>query len=145
MLSRFKTGISVFALLSILSGVPAPSADKPATGKVTTPSAPAAILVGFMGGFVGRNDAIHNEVQLAKRLGAAYPSILQVRMFENRRGSQALHEILRLLDTDGNGSLSAEEKRGARIAIFGHSWGGSETVTLARALAGDGVPVLLTV
>ncbi len=132
--------VSVFVLLSILSSVPSPGAEK-----LTPTSAPSAILVGFMGGFVGRNDAIHNEVQLAKRLSEAYPSILQVRMYENRRGGQALHEILRLLDTDNSGSLSAEERRDARIAIFGHSWGGSETVTLARALAGDGIPVLLTV
>ncbi len=37
------------------------------------------------------------------------------------------------------------EKRSARIAIYGHSWGASEGVTLARALRRDGIPVLLTV
>jgi hypothetical protein len=104
-----------------------------------------AIVVGFMGGRVGRDDAMHTEVQLAKRLSAAYPSALQVRMFENRHGEQARREILRLLDTDQDGSLSAEEKSDARIAIFGHSWGGSETVTLARALGQAGIPILLTV
>jgi hypothetical protein len=33
----------------------------------------------------------------------------------------------------------------ARIVIYGHSWGGSETVTLARKLQSDGIPVLLTI
>ena len=38
-----------------------------------------------------------------------------------------------------------EEKQKARIVIFGHSWGASETVTLARKLERDGIPVLLTI
>jgi hypothetical protein len=104
-----------------------------------------AILIGFLGGFVGHANTIHAEVQLAQRLAAAYPSGLQVRMFGNHHGQQAVQEVLRLLDTNHDGSLSAEEKSGARIAIYGHSWGASETVTLARALAQDQIPVLLTV
>jgi hypothetical protein len=139
--SQLKTGTSVLlALLPIFSGVQYLAAET-----LTAPSAPSAILVGFLGGFVGRNDPFHDEVRLANRLSAAYPSNLRVRMFENRRGGQARQEILRLLDTNGDGSLSAEEKSSARIAIFGHSWGASETVTLARALARDGIPVVLTV
>ncbi|MGD0436220.1 MAG: hypothetical protein ABSB86_07135 [Bryobacteraceae bacterium] len=117
----------------------------PAAELRTSAPAPVAIVVGFMGGFVGPNDKLHAEVQLAKRLSDAYPSTLQVRMFENHRGDQARREILRLLDTDRDGSLSADEKSNARIAIFGHSWGGSETVTVARALGQEGIPILLTV
>lgn len=66
-------------------------------------------------------------------------------MFENRRGREAHQEVVRLLDADKNGTLSAEEKAQARIAIYGHSWGASEAVALARALAQDEIPVLLTV
>jgi len=117
----------------------------PAAELRTSAPAPVAIVVGFMGGFVVPNDKLHAEVQLAKRLSDAYPSTLQVRMFENHRGDQARREILRLLDTDRDGSLSADEKSNARIAIFGHSWGGSETVTVARALGQEGIPILLTV
>lgn len=91
-----------------------------------------------MGGFVGHTNAIHQEVQLAIQLRSAYPSGLHVRVFENRNGAQARREVLRLLGT-------ANEKRSARIAIYGHSWGASEGVTLARALGRDGIPVLLTV
>jgi hypothetical protein len=105
----------------------------------------AAIVIGFVGGLVGYNNAVHSEVQLATRLRYDYPSGVQVRMFENRQGQQARREILRLLDVNHDGKLSAEEKLDARIAIYGHSWGGSETVTLARALGREGIPVLLTV
>ena len=38
-----------------------------------------------------------------------------------------------------------EEKARARIILFGHSWGASAAVLLARDLRREGVPVLLTV
>jgi len=66
-------------------------------------------------------------------------------MFENHQGQEAHREILRLLDSNQDGTLSAQEKSAARIAIFGHSWGASETVALAKALGKDNIPVLLTV
>jgi hypothetical protein len=106
---------------------------------------PAAIVIGFVGGMVGHNNAAHSEVQLAARLRNDYPAGVQVRLFENRRSGQANREILRLLDADHDGTLSAAERRSARIAIYGHSWGASETVTLARVLEKEGIPVLLTV
>jgi hypothetical protein len=98
-----------------------------------------------MGGFVKQNNSIHSEVQLATRLRSDYTSAVAVRMFRNRQGEQARQEILRLLDSDHDGTLSGAEKADARIAIYGHSWGASETVTLARALGEMGIPVLLTV
>ena len=54
-------------------------------------------------------------------------------------------KVLRLLDTDGNGSLSADEKQRARIVLYGHSWGAAETLVFARELDGKGIPVLLTI
>lgn len=104
-----------------------------------------SIVIGFVGGFVAHNNSIHGEVQLAERLRHNTSSNLQVKMFENHRGAQARQEVLRLLDTDHDGSLSLEEKGSARIAIYGHSWGASETVALARSLERDHIPVLLTV
>jgi hypothetical protein len=125
-------------------------ANLPAAGQIPTrvetkALAPAIIVVGFVGGLVGHDNAAHSEIQLANRLQNDYPSGVQVRLFENRRGRQANREILRLLDVDHDGTLSAGEKRDARIAIYGHSWGASETVTLARALEREGIPVMLTV
>jgi hypothetical protein len=104
-----------------------------------------AIVIGFVGGFVRHNDNHHQEVQLATHLAKDYPSGIAVRIFANHMARQAHQEILRLLDTDRNGTLSVLEKREARIVLYGHSWGASEAVTMARTLQQDGVPVLLTV
>jgi hypothetical protein len=68
-----------------------------------------------------------------------------VKVFENHRGKDAYQEILKLLDADHDGTLSAQEKHNARIIIYGHSWGGSEAIALARGLQRDAIPVLLTV
>jgi hypothetical protein len=103
------------------------------------------IVVGFVGGFVRHDNAVHSPVQLAARIREGYPSGVQVEVFENRRREQAYQEILKLLDADHDGELSEEEKRGAQIIIYGMSWGGSETVALARELGEQKIPVLLTV
>ena len=91
-------------------------------------------MIGFVGGFVKPDDRVHSAVQLAEHLRNAYPTGVYVRVFENHHGDQAYKEILRHLDADNDGTLSPEEKQQARIIIYGHSWGASETVTLARKL-----------
>jgi hypothetical protein len=106
---------------------------------------PPVIVVGFVGGFVRHDNAVHSPVQLAKRIREGYPSGVRVEVFENRRREQAYQEILKLLDADHDGKLSEEEKRGAKIVIYGMSWGGSETVALARELGEQKISVLLTV
>ncbi|MGO4881086.1 MAG: hypothetical protein ACLP59_09725 [Bryobacteraceae bacterium] len=106
---------------------------------------PGAIVIGFVGGMVGHDNPVHSETQLAARLQHDYPTGVHIQLFENRHSSQAHHEILHLLDVNGNGTLSAAEKRQARIAIYGHSWGASEAVNLARTLGREGIPVRLTI
>jgi hypothetical protein len=106
---------------------------------------PPAIVIGFVGGFVKHDDMVHSEVQLAAELRAAYPSDVYVEVFENYRREKAYRRILRLLDTDHDGTLTAEEKQQAQIIIYGHSWGASETLALARELEKQEIPVLLTV
>jgi hypothetical protein len=127
-------------LFSALSSNPVAAAELTAGG-----SQPPAVVVGFVGGFVHHNDTVHQEVQLAGRLRKEYPSGVAVRMFENHSGRQAHAEILRLLGGNRDGTLSAEEKLDARVVLYGHSWGASEVVTVARELEKDGVPVLLTI
>jgi len=105
----------------------------------------AVIVIGFVGGFVHRNDSVHQEVQLANHLSQDYGSGMEVRIFENHSGSQAYQEVLRLLDSNHDGNLSAEEKGQARIVLYGHSWGASEAVALARTLQKNSVNVLLTI
>jgi hypothetical protein len=109
------------------------------------PNGSPVIVIGFVGGFVHHDDSVHQEVQLAARLRNNHPSGTEVRMFENHSGRQAYQEIMRLLDSDHDGNWSTDEKRDARIIVYGHSWGASETVTLARSLQKESVPVLLTI
>jgi len=140
---RIATGALSFLLLGSVvwcqqAAVRAVSTNPPSSG-------PQNIVIGFVGGFISHDNAVHGGVKLAARLREDYPSGAYVKVFENHRGDAAHREILRLLDTDHDGTLSSEEKQRARIVIYGHSWGGSETVALARQLEKDGVPVLLTV
>ena len=106
---------------------------------------PPVIVIGFVGGFVSHDDSAHSVVQLAAHLRKDYPSGVDVEVFENHHGQMALRKVLRLLDTNHDGVLTAAEKQDGRIIIFGHSWGASETVELAKKLDGDGIPVLLTI
>ena len=84
-------------------------------------------------------------MQVAERIRKDYPSTVYMKVFENRRREQAHQAILKLLDTNLDGTLSDEEKRNARIILYGMSWGGSETVALARELQVEKIPVLLTI
>ena len=108
-------------------------------------AAPSNIVIGFVGGFVSHDNPHHGPVQLAQQIRQTVPKDTYVRVFENRRRKQAYDAVLRLLDTNRDGVLSAEEKARARIVLFGHSWGASAAVLLARDLRRQGIPVLLTV
>ena len=117
---------------------------RPVSAPDTVSSAPA-IVIGFVGGFVKHDNMVHSAVQVAAHLRREYPSGVYVEVLENHRPEKAHAEIVRLLDIDGDGTLSAEEKKNARIILYGHSWGASEAITLARELERQGIPVLLTV
>jgi hypothetical protein len=107
-------------------------------------SDPPTIVIGFVGGIVRHDNAVHTEVQLVAKLRKEYPLGVHVEAFENRRREDARKTILKLLDTNHDGKLSDEEKNRARVILYGHSWGASAAVELARELQQDGVPVLLT-
>jgi pimeloyl-ACP methyl ester carboxylesterase len=108
-------------------------------------AAPSTIVIGFLGGFVRHDDAVHSTVQLAHSLQKDYPGTAWVETFENRRVDDAHDRILRLLGADHHGKPTADEKLTARIILYGHSWGASAAIALARTLQNDGIPVLLTV
>ena len=140
-ISRILPALLLIATLS-------PSVRAQSTGDPgQTPPAPASklIVIGFMGGNVRAGNLIHREAVVANELQQIDPLRLHAAVFANHDGPAALQSVLRLLDTDGDGRLSAAEKGAARIVIYGHSWGASETVTLARRLYELGIPVLLTV
>jgi hypothetical protein len=102
-------------------------------------------VIGFVGGFANPHDVKHPEVLFAALLRQYYAPILHAQVFSNHDRNGALHYVLGLLDTNGDGVLSDEEKKSARIIIYGHSWGASETVAFARTLQHRTIPVLLTI
>jgi len=136
--------VSALLLWTIFASGPAMAPAHSLPADVDSPRSPV-IVIGFVGGFVRRNNYVHSEVQLAARLRQDYSSGVYVEVFENHRGQNAYDKILQLLDIDDTGKLTPEQKKNARIILYGHSWGGSEAVTVARKLESDGIPVLLTV
>jgi len=104
-----------------------------------------AIVIGFVGGFVKSDDVRHPEVTFAALLRDMDPAIVHAEVFSNHDGRKARQRVLQLLDTYGDGTLTSTEKEQASIIIYGHSWGASQTVTLARELGKLGIPVLLTI
>jgi hypothetical protein len=126
----------------------APGAAQVSVPRVQVPPVGSAggkvIIIGFVGGFVSQDDAKHPEVQFAAYLRHRYPLIDAV-VFGNHHERKALHEVVGMLDSDGDGVLTADEKRELTIVIYGHSWGAAETVTFAQALGQMGIPVALTI
>ena len=143
----FRLGVlirtSIFSLGAVLALAQTGLAQSvPSTMR---PTMPPVIVIGFVGGFIKHDNLVHSEVQLAARLRKAYPTGVDVETFESYRAKKARKKVLSLLDANHDGTLTADEKQNARIIIYGHSWGGSEAVALARKLEKDGIPVLLTI
>jgi Pyridine nucleotide-disulphide oxidoreductase len=144
---RFLDQLCCFVLLTV-TGLRAwdegPAQPKPEPAAASLAS-PPTIVVGFLGGYIRRDNLLHVEVQLAARLRAEHAPRAYAEVFENHKEPEACAKILRLLDSDHSGNLSDEERRNARIILYGHSWGASEVISLARQLEQDSIPVLLTI
>jgi hypothetical protein len=110
-----------------------------------------ALVVGFVGGFVHSNDLRHSEVQITRQIQATYGDRVRVLIYENRRRAEARQMILNWCKREAGDAPTAPEKSAdreaqrARIILFGHSWGASAVVSLARTLQRDGIPVSLTI
>jgi pimeloyl-ACP methyl ester carboxylesterase len=142
---KFTAPIFVFTAMALVAPAIAHSQEaslKEVTSTVT--STRNVIIIGFVGGFVSRNDTKHPEVQFAAYLRDRYPSI-HAEVFGNHHARKALNQVVRLLDTDHDGVLSSLEKEQATIIIYGHSWGATETVAFAHRLQQLGIPVALTI
>jgi hypothetical protein len=135
---------TVFLLCSTLLA-PGQNGSERLVTSSSIPTMPPVIIIGFVGGFVNHDNLVHSAVELAAQLRGDYPSGVYAEVFENRLREKAHREILRLLDTNHDGTVSAEEKQNAHIIIYGMSWGGSETVALARELEKENIPVALTI
>lgn len=78
------------------------------------------------------------------RLRQKYGPAIHTEVFANHRGDDAHREILRLVRASSS-TTPSNEKKAARIILYGHSWGASEAVAVARRLQNDGIPVWLIV
>ena len=147
LLTAFTMLFLLLRLQSADAAVPLEAASSKMPTIVHAPAAPAnkLIVIGFMGGRVSGTNLVHREALLATELQQKYPVEVNARMFANRDGQRALKTVLALLGQQPGTPLSEAQKRAARIVIFGHSWGASETVTLANRLNALSIPVLLTV
>ncbi|MFZ0734194.1 MAG: hypothetical protein WAM79_17880 [Candidatus Sulfotelmatobacter sp.] len=138
--TRFRFSAAVLAAFLV-----SPLFSVRAAGGIAAVPAPRYIVVGFVGGFARRDNPNQGPVRLAEEARRDLPTNSYIHVFENRHRGAAYKAILRLLDRDHDGTLSSEEKTQARIILFGHSWGASAVVLLARQLDRMEIPVLLTV
>ncbi len=140
-----RTSIRIVSfILCLISAATHADSALPVSASDAVATAPV-IVIGFVGGFVRHDDIVRSPVQVAAHLRRDYPSGVYVEVLENHRGQQALADIVRFVHAGRNGTPSPEEKHTARIILYGHSWGASEAVALARELEKEGIPVLLTV
>jgi hypothetical protein len=139
--TRFPILVVFFTAL-IATSLPA---EDGGVGTVATLSPSSYILVGFVGGFVRHDNRHQGPVRFAMSEQRDLPKNSFVQVFENRHRKNAYRTILHLLDRNHDGDLSKDEKSQAHIILFGHSWGASAVVLLARELKQAGIPVLLTV
>ena len=103
------------------------------------------LVLGFMG---GRDSWRNTEVgvgRTARWLRQKAISGVHVETVENLKRDLALRLVRACLDSNGDGRLQPKERLGARIILYGQSFGGAAVVKFARQLDRLGIPVLLTV
>ena len=103
------------------------------------------LVLGFMG---GRDSWRNTEVGMGRTAQwlrqQAIPGV-HVETVENLKRDLALRLVRACLDSNGDGRLQPEERRRARIVLYGQSFGGAAVVKFARQLDRLVIPVLLTV
>ena len=150
MLSRSVSTLRLACTAALCFAFLAPSARAGAeatpNAAVETPTVrPLRIVVGFMGGRVHADNLLHKEAGIAQDLRAPAAANLHILVFANHNGGAALRAVLNLIDQNNDGRISDAERKAVDLAIYGHSWGASETVALARSLQTQDIPVALTV
>jgi len=103
------------------------------------------IVIGFVGGFVKRNDVKHPEVLFANYLRSRYGSMVHAAVFGNRETKEALELIHENIGANKNGSQALSEHKTVKIILYGHSWGASQVLEFARELEREKIPVSLTI
>ncbi len=105
--------VLIVSLLVLSVNIPALSEpSETASLRTQAAAAPSNIVIGFVGGFVHHDNPHHGPVKLARQIQRTVPEDTYIRVFENRHRRQAFNSVIRLLDTNHDGILSAEEKLG---------------------------------
>ena len=103
------------------------------------------IVIGLMGGFVHRDDPQHPEGRLIRELQQEHPTGAYFALFENGHIDEAYRSIVHEANINDSNRVSGSASANSRIILFGHSWGASALVRLARKLDRAGIPVALTI
>lgn len=140
-----KSRLEGWLILLIISSAFSVAASVPEPVRPAPSASGSLIVVGFVGGFVHRDDRRHSEVQLGEKLRAEFGDRAHVEVFQNRHRKNAHAAVIRWLDQNRDGGLADSERGKARIILYGHSWGASAAIGLARELQKERIPVLLTV
>ena len=109
-----------------------------------TPPSPA-LVIAFVGGFVHPDDVRHSEVQIVQELQSSYGNDVKVEIFRNRERRRAHKLVLDWWNRKEQNKLLGGGQSTAPLILFGHSWGASAVVSLARELQADNIPVALTI
>jgi pimeloyl-ACP methyl ester carboxylesterase len=136
--------LAAHAISAQTTGVHGPSEAAPAALPASAQPARPTIIIGFLGGFVAHTDRVHGPVRFAEHLRQIYPAI-RVETFENHRADDAEKAIVAFVQSARQGKFTGGAASEAQVILYGHSWGASATVSLARRLERDGIPVTLTV
>ena len=100
-------------------------------------------------GFLGGRDSWDNEEVGVGRLASKLRSLglpgVHVDTVENRKRDIAIQLVRNSFDGNRDGTLNAVERDGAKLILYGQSFGGAAVVKFARQLEALGVPVRLTV
>lgn len=104
-----------------------------------------AVVIAFVGGFVHSDDARHSEIQIARALQSSYGKDVQVEIFRNRDRKRAHKFIVDWWQRREHAKEGNEKVESSPLILYGHSWGASAAVLLARELQRDGIPVALTI
>jgi hypothetical protein len=111
-----------------------------------TPLAPDEYLViGFLGGLEAWDAHDQGVRKVALKLRARNLPGVHVETVEDRKRALALELIGRAFDHERDGILDEQERRSARLILYGMSFGGAAVVKLARQLQALDIPVLLTI
>lgn len=103
------------------------------------------LVIGFMGGRDSWDDERRGVRKLVLKLRAMDLEGVHVETVENKKRKLAVELVRKAFDFNRNGALDEDERRSARLIVYGHSFGGAAVVKFARQLQALDVPILLTV